>query len=234
MHRKIQCFCLLILCYFFTFSLNVQADVCSDETYLRLKQEVKNIEVHYEFLDLDDDSITSEEIRLHGYNYMITVSGMGEDIYFISPGNINNKFNYSDSKDGVVTYYVENTDGDLVLKFYSTECYFSVPLRSINLELPVLNDYYYTDECEAIREKGINIPICQKTISKEEKNKNQNFFDIVEQYLIEEEDNPSFWERVSYLFQKPYFIILVITLGLFVLGIIGYLIYRFMKRRRLE
>ncbi len=234
MSRYLKYFWLVCLGCFFP--LNVYADICNDEKYLSLKESVKNIEVHYEYLDLDDDSSIPDEISEYGYNYVITVSGMRENIYFISKGIVQKKFDYSDSKDGVVTYYIENLDGDLILKFYSKECYFSIPLRSINLELPIPNDYYYTTECEEIRDRGINIPICQKTISKEEKNKNQKFYDIVGLYLNDTDKNSAdnFWNWINYLFYKPYFVILVIFVIILFLEIVGYFIYHFIKRRRLE
>ncbi len=210
----------------------VEADICSDEEVSRLKVLADRVSVHYEYLDSSDETLDWGNTIPYGYNYEITVLGMNDGLVIASDDDDDQEFDYLDSIDGNITFYVQNGSGSLSLKVFSRDCSTSLALRTMTLSLPVLNDYYYTVECEAIRDKKINLEVCNRTVPKDFKINNTEFYDIVGKYLNPEKKSANnLMKFFSDCFSNFYLIlgIIIVTVVVIFCGI-----RLFMKRRRLE
>lgn len=225
---------LLSLFFFCLFPSLVRADMCSEEEIARLKVLANNISVHYEYLDADDESLDWGNTIPYGYNYAITVSGMSEGISVVSNDSDGYEFDYSDTNDGNVSFYIQDEEGKLTLKFFPSDCSSTLALRTIDISLPVFNDRYYSTECSFIREKNIDLDICKKMIDRNLEISDNDFYSTINKYLDTDKGKSSLTLIILSYLSNPYVIvigivILIILVALIILGII-----RFVKRRKLE
>lgn len=236
MVRKIFRLMCRLMCLFLLFIIPnyVYADSCSSDEVSRLKALAQNINVTYEYLDADDESLDWGNTIPYGYDYAITVSGMTEEVYFVSKGNENYDFRYSDTNEGTVTYYISNDENGLSIRFYPDSCDSSYALRTIDLSLPIYNEYYGTIECRNIRDKGIDLDICNRTIDKDSQVSESKFYDIVSKYFDDEEENGSFLDNISVWLSNPYVIAGAVVGGGLIVLVVVIAVRRFIKRRRLE
>lgn len=225
---------LLSLFFFCLFPSLVRADMCSEEEIARLKVLANNISVHYEYLDGDDESLDWGNTIPYGYNYAITVSGMSEGISVVSNDSDGYEFDYSDTNDGNVSFYIQDEEGKLTLKFFPSDCSSTLALRTLDLPLLVLNDYYYTVECSVIRNQNIDLDVCKKMVSSDFKIKDSEFYHLVSKYLDVGSDNYSLRDTILSYLSNPYVIIGSIVVVIILLGVIIFGIVRFVKRRRLD
>lgn len=225
---------LLSLFFFCLFPSLVRADMCSEEEIARLKVLANNISVHYEYLDADDESLDWGNTIPYGYNYAITVSGMSEGISIVSNDSDGYEFDYSDTNDGNVSFYIQDEEGKLTLKFFPSDCSSTLALRTIDISLPVINSYYYTAECSAIRNQNIDLDVCKKMVSSDVKIKSSDFYSIVDKYLVTEKDNHSLLDNILSYLSNPYVIVIGIIVFIVLLVVIVFGIIRFIKRRRLD
>ena len=230
----VYCFFIIILLMCFLFPTFVSADMCSDEELVRLKVLANNISVHYEYLDADDESLDWGNTIPDDSNYAITISGLSEGLYIISDDQWEYEFNYSTSNNGEINYYIQNIDGDLSLKVYASSCDYDHVLRMIHLDLPIFNSYYNTKECQEIREKNIDLDVCQKIISKDLIKDESYFYNSIGKYLYQDKEEISFLQKILNWFQNPYFVIGAIVILLLIVCLVGVAIFRFIRRRRLE
>lgn len=223
---------LLSLFFFCLFPSLVRADMCSEEEIARLKVLANNISVHYEYLDADDESLDWGNTIPYGYNYAITVSGMSEGISVVSNDSDGYEFDYSDTNDGNVSFYIQDEEGKLTLKFFPSDCSSTLALRTIDISLPVFNSYYNGAECQEIREKGINLDVCQKTISKDLIKNSDDFYQSISKYLdVSNDNNGSIIDIIYRLFDNIY---VVVGGGIFAILLVVFLIFRYVKRSRLD
>ena len=230
----VYCFFIIILLMCFLFPTFVSADMCSDEELVRLKVLANNISVHYEYLDADDESLDWGNTIPYGYNYAITISGISEGLAVASDDDDYQEFDYSNSVDGTVSFYIQNNSGSLSLNIFPSDCSTSFALRSISLTLPVLNDYYHTVECDAIRSKKIDLDVCHRTVPSDFKISDIEFYNIVGKYLVNEKKRSVFSEFLSNYFSNFYFILGTVIIFIIVIIMISFGIRRSIKRRRLE
>lgn len=226
---------LLSLFFFCLFPSLVRADMCSEEEIARLKALANNISVHYEYLDADDESLDWGNTIPYGYNYAITVSGMSEGIYFTSTGDISHEFHYSDTDNGNITYYVLDNGTGLSLKFKSSSCFNKFPIRIIDLDLPIFNTYYDSEECDTVRRKGLNVDVCQQLISKKLIRKSSDFYDSINQYLsVDTDGETSIFDKVKFLFSNIYVLIGGIVVTVVLVVFIVFLVLKHVRRSRLD
>ncbi len=212
----------IIVVYIFPIDF-VLADSCDDVTFERLKVLASNVQVHYEYLDPDDETLGWGTAIPYGYTYAITISGLNDEIFAISEGEQLQEFNSSQAIDGNVVYYVYNNKKDLYVKLYPSVCD-AKALKTFQLSLPVINDYYFRQECSEINEKGIDLEVCHKLIPNDLKISDQYFFEVVNKYLPNDESENDFFSQSLMLLHNPYFVIGgSIVIILIIVGIVLYI-----------
>lgn len=225
---------LLSLFFFCLFPSLVRADMCSEEEIARLKVLANNISVHYEYLDADDESLDWGNTIPYGYNYAITVSGMSEGISVVSNDSDGYEFDYSDTNDGNVSFYIQDEEGKLTLKFFPSDCSSNLALRTIDISLPVFNDRYYSTECSFIREKNIDLDICKKMIDRNLEISDNDFYSTINKYLDADKGKGSLTLTILSYLSNPYVIVIGIVILIILVALITLGIIRFVKRRKLE
>lgn len=220
------------LFFFFLFPIIVKADMCKEEDVANLKVLADNISVHYEYLDADNESLDWGNTIPYGYNYAITVSGLSDGMYFTSIGDVSHEFHYSNTSNGSVTYYVQDEGTGLDIRFYPDNCYSSYTIKNVKIDLPIFNEYYYTAECDEIRDKKINLDVCQKTIPKDLIKDSDDFYNSVNKYLkVDIGDDGSIFYRIQYWLSNPLIIIGGIAV---IVAIVIIIVVRYIKRSRLD
>ena len=234
-----NCMCVKILVFFllligYNFPFLVKADTCSDDELVKMKVLANNISVHYEYLDADDETLDWGNTIPYGYNYAITVSGLSEGMYFESRGDVNHQFSYSSTKDGTITYYIQDEGSGLTLKFYSESCYTKYAIRNIEIDLPIFNTYYNTSECEELRGRKIKVDVCQKMISKNLIKNRADFYQSIDKYSQKENQKMSITDKIRFWLHQPYVIIGLIFGGVILVLLIVIFIVKRIKRSRLD
>ena len=225
-------FCFSLLFIILIFPSWVRADVCQEAELSRLKVLSNNISVHDEFLDKDDESLDWGGSVPYGSDYLITISGMSDGIYAVSVGDVTKEFRGNDIHDGSILYYVSNSSGKLSIRFYPTNCDSSLALRTVEVALPIFNEFYYTSECDRIREENIDLDVCHKTVL--QKIDSDYFYQVMDKYLKSDEAENSIFSEVLSYFENPYVLVSAIVLGIILFVIIILLVRRFIERRRLD
>ena len=220
-------FIFLLCCLYSPFL--VEADVCDENTFERLRVISDTIQVHYEYLDPEDETLDFGNTIPYGYTYMITISGLTDEIFAVSDGTLLQEFRSSDAVDGNVTYYVYNNGQDLIIRFYPSGCD-SKALRTVKLSLPVFNEYYYTIECGEIRDMGLDLEVCRKLLPNNLLLNDSKFYGVVHKYLDVEEEL-SWLDRLILFVRNPF---VLVGIGLVLVFLIGGIIYWIRKRSVLE
>ena len=160
---------------------------------------------------------------------------MSEGIYFTSTGDISHEFHYSDTDNGNITYYVLDNGTGLSLKFKSSSCFNKFPIRIIDLDLPIFNTYYDSEECDTVRRKGLNVDVCQQLISKKLIRKSSDFYDSINQYLsVDTDGETSIFDKVKFLFSNIYVLIGGIVVTVVLVVFIVFLVLKHVRRSRLD
>ena len=111
----------------FLFSMSVNAEDCDINDLAKLKELANRVTIDTEFSGTRDNSTDYQE-------YTVRFSGLGNDFYFLFDNRI--------VLDGEPIYVVSGSNS---FDIYSTKC--SMVVRTINVDLPIFNEYSLYGEC---------------------------------------------------------------------------------------
>ena len=134
-------------------SYNEQAELLNKATNIKASYEIESEIVHFVDMDANVD------------HFNILVSNVTEDFYVIIKNDFNSEtktYNYSDTKDGIITYRWNNIDSiaNFTIEVYEsglTKCA-GEKYKTLYIQTPRFNEYYDREICEELTD----FYLCQK------------------------------------------------------------------------
>lgn len=216
-YRKIL---FIIICYF-AYTSSVSADLCDKEHIKELKELANQVEANYEYLDYTEEIKNNPEGEYPLNSYLVSVNLISNELY-IKYNNYD--YYYTNENNGLIEFVVNS--GKVNFTVHSDTCA-GHKLRSVSLNLPKFNTYFFKAECKELSEYELDIcdPWYQGTIN------DSYFYNTVNKYLNVPEKKETFIDKVI-KFYNDYQLIIVGSVLLLILAIIGVISYR--KRSVLE
>ena len=193
----------------------VWAEECTEEKITSLKEQANNITYSVEF---DYDGVN---LGYFDQNFVSFV-GINEDLYVTSK-DYSVGFFYSDSVDGVVTKGVGYGNNTFVIR--SNSCPDTI-LKTINLDLKKYNIYSQYEECDGI--SGEELDVCNEFYEKDLDY--DEFVKAVNNYKSTASNDDFI---INGNLMSKYWYVMVIA-GVFLVLIIAFVIYRNIKRSKLD
>lgn len=213
----------LMFLFFVSYPFNCYAENCDSATLNDLKAlaEKVNVSVTYDEEALNDRGVNESKVTVTGI--------LSNDIYAMTRDG-SSLFTFDDNVDGSIVETVTTLSDELDI--YSDLCPGKV-LRKIPLSLKKYNKYYESEECAGIKDGELDV--CNKYYDGDLTE--EQFKAKVNKYknnVVVAEEDANKLSVSNFISNVKDNLVVVIIIGVVIIGVIGFLIYKRYKDNILE